>query len=134
MDNKEFEQFLERFRRANNDELDTLLNNFPALSPGQEKLFNDALNERTEQAIIKAEKVVYHVKLALKIKPVTDYISISYISRRFFGKSRSWLHNRLQGYKNNGKPDTLSAEDINTLQNALFTMSDEIKSAALRLS
>jgi hypothetical protein len=134
MNNKEFEQFLERFRQANNDELDILLNNFPVLSPDQEKLFGNALNERTEQAIVNAGKVVNRVKLALKINPVTDYVSISYISRRFFGKSRSWLHNRLQGYNNNGKPDTLSAEDINTLQNALFTISDEIKSAALRLS
>jgi hypothetical protein len=134
MDNKEFEQFLEGFRRANNDELDILLNNFPALSPEQERMFGDALNERTEQAIVRAGKVVNHVKLVLKIKPVTDYVSISYISRRFFGKSRSWLHNRLQGYKNNGKSDTLSPEDINTLQNALLTISDEIKSAALRLS
>jgi hypothetical protein len=134
MDNKEFEQFLKGFRQANNDELDTLLNNFPALSPEQEKLFGDTLNERTEQAIVNAKKIVSHVKLALKINPVTDYVSISYISRRFFGKSRSWLHNRLQGYKNNGKPDTLSAEDINTLQNALLTISDEIKLAALRLS
>jgi hypothetical protein len=111
-----------------------LLTDFPALSPEQEKLFGDALNERTEQAIAKAGKVVDYVKLALKIKPVTDYVSISYISRRFFGKSRSWLHNRLQGYKNNGKQDTLSAEDIITLRNALLTISDEIKSAALRLS
>jgi hypothetical protein len=134
MDNKEFEQFLKGFRQASNDELDTLLNNFPALSPEQEKLFGDALNERTEQAIVTAGKVVNRARLMLKIKPVTDYVSISYISRRFFGKSRSWLHNRLQGYRNNGKPDTLSTEDINTLQNALFTISDEIKSAALRLS
>jgi hypothetical protein len=134
MDNKEFKQFLERFKHADNDALEEMLDHFPILSEEQEAEFNNALNGRTEQAIINAGKAVEHVKLALKIKPIADYISVSYISRRFFGKSRSWLHNRLQGYKNNGKPDTLSPNEIVTLKKALLTLSDEIKTAAFHLA
>jgi hypothetical protein len=134
MEKKAFEQFLLAFQQANVDELDVLLNEFPDLDEEQKGEFNKVLETRTEKAIVQTKEIVNSVKLALKIEPVTDYVSIAYISKRFFGKSRSWLHNRLQGYKNNGKPDTLSPDEINTLQNALLTISEEIKTAALHLA
>lgn len=32
-----------------------------------------------------------------QLEPITQYVSISYIATRFFGKSRAWLHNKLNG-------------------------------------
>jgi hypothetical protein len=134
MNTKEFNEFINRFQSGDTSELEQLLNKVDLFTREQKILFKPILDARVCNALNRANGIIDGVKLALKIEPVTDYISIAYLSRRFFGKSRSWLHNRLMGYKNNGKPDTLSATDINRLQKALLTISDEIKAAALRLS
>jgi hypothetical protein len=134
MNTKEFQEFISRFQSAGTDELEQLLEKADLLSDEQKAQFKPLLDSRAQNALSRATKMVDGVKLALEMEPVTDYISVAYLSRRFFGKSRSWLHNRLKGYKNNGKPDTLSGDEINTLKKALFTISDEIKAAALRLS
>jgi hypothetical protein len=134
MNTNEFNEFINQFQSGDIVELEQLLNKVDLLTDEQKIRFKPVLDARTGNALNRAKGIVDGVKLALKIEPVTDYISIAYLSRRFFGKSRSWLHNRLMGYKNNGKPDTLSDVDIHRLQEALFTISDEIKAAALRLS
>ncbi|MDR1381426.1 MAG: DUF5053 domain-containing protein [Tannerella sp.] len=134
METKEFQEFIRRFQSAGLDELEQLLDKVDDLTDEQQTQFRTLLGTRAGDALARAKDAVAHVKLILKIAPITDYVSVAYLSKRFFGKSRSWLHNRLRGNKNNGKPDTLSDDEINTLQKALFTISDEIKTAALHLS
>jgi len=136
MQKKEFHEFIEQFKTGNTEkQLEQLIEKAAnQLTDEQKEQFKPLLDARSNDALHRAREVVAGVRLALKLEPVTDYISVAYLSRRFFGKSRSWLHNRLQGYKNNGKPDTLSGDEINTLQNALLTLSDEIKTTARRLT
>lgn len=64
---------------------------------------------------------------------IPDYISISYLSQRFFGRSRSWLHNKLNGNLANGKPIAFNPKEIAELKKALETLSGEIKEVATRL-
>ena len=39
-----------------------------------------------------------------KLKEVSKIVSISYIAKEYFGKSRSWLHQRINGNIVNGHP------------------------------
>lgn len=64
---------------------------------------------------------------------VPDYISISYLSQRFFGKSRSWLHNKLKGNKSNGKSSVFSQSELKDLKQALEKLSTEIREVAAQL-
>ena len=59
-----------------------------------------------------------------------DYLSMSYIAQRFYGKSRSWLHNKLRGNKSNNKPSSFTLSEKEQLRKALFAISDEIRQSA----
>jgi hypothetical protein len=72
--------------------------------------------------------------VAAKLEPIIEYVSISYIAARFFGKSRAWLHNKLNGNLSNGKPSSFTPEELEKLKNALDVIANEIKDAALKLS
>lgn len=54
-----------------------------------------------------------------KMKEVLPAISISYIARKYFGKSSSWFYQRLNGNKVNGKEATFTPNELSTLSAAL---------------
>lgn len=59
-------------------------------------------------------------------------VSISWadLSRRYFGKSNSWLYHKLDGIDGNGRPSELSEEERERLREALTDLSDRIRAAA----
>lgn len=67
----------------------------------------------------------------INLGAIPEYLSISYLAQRFFGKSRSWLHNKLHGNLCNGKPATLSTEEKNNLKSALLNLSKELEEVAM---
>ncbi|MBD5230572.1 MAG: DUF5053 domain-containing protein [Bacteroidales bacterium] len=57
-------------------------------------------------------------------------INASYIAQRFFGKSKSWFSQKLNNHVKNGTPIELTSAEIETLRNALYTISIELQEAA----
>ena len=63
---------------------------------------------------------------------VYEQVNWAYLAKNYFGKTRSWLYHKFAGM-NNGVPDDFNDIDRNTLREALYDMSDKIRSAADRL-
>ncbi len=61
-------------------------------------------------------------------------ISWSDLSRRYFGKSGTWLYNRLNGVDRNNQPVTFTEEEKGQLKGALYDLSIRIRKAADGLS
>ena len=61
-------------------------------------------------------------------------ISWSDLSRRYFGKSSTWLYNRLNGVDRNNQPVTFTEEEKEQLKGALYDLSIRIRKAADGLS
>lgn len=63
-------------------------------------------------------------------------ISISWgdLSRRYFGKSGTWLYNRLDGKDSNNQPVTFTEEEKEQLRGALYDLSIRIRKAADNIS
>lgn len=57
-------------------------------------------------------------------------ISWARLSTRYFGKSRSWLHRKLDGINSNGGVGEFSAEEKQQLKGALCDLSERIRQAA----
>lgn len=70
---------------------------------------------------------------AVDLGAIPDYISMAYLAQRFFGRSRSWLHNKLKGNFANGKPIAFNPQEMAELKKALETLSSEIKEVATQL-
>lgn len=66
-----------------------------------------------------------------KISEISEIVSLSYIARHYFKKSRSWLHQRINGNLVNGKPAELTADELQTLNFAFQDISKKIGSISL---
>lgn len=61
-----------------------------------------------------------------ELGPLAEALNMSYIARTYFGKSRSWLCQRLNGNSVNGHQVTLNAEERETLNAALRDIQSQI--------
>ena len=66
----------------------------------------------------------------LKESDLLRVLNASYIADRFFGKSKSWFSQKLNNHIKNGEPASFTKEEIETLRNALYTLSIEIQEIA----
>lgn len=77
--------------------------------------------------------LIREARLRKVIERVYDAVSWSYIAKTYFGKSRSWLNQRLNGFMVNGKEAQFTQEELNRLRTALFDLSKNIENTALEL-
>ena len=66
----------------------------------------------------------------LKQSDIIKVLNASYIAKRFFGKSKGWFSQKLNGHIKNGQPAKFTDEEITTLRNALYTLSIELQEIA----
>lgn len=65
--------------------------------------------------------------LSQQLGEVSDMLSMSYVARAYFGKSRSWISQRLHGNNVNGKPVKFTPAELETLRGALRDMSEQLE-------
>ncbi len=65
-----------------------------------------------------------------KLSDILLDINISKLANRYFGKSSSWLYHKFDGIDGNGGKGEFSQEELRQLQNALYDLSDRIRTAA----
>lgn len=82
-----------------------------------------AIIERAEEAILRD-----------KLGELPEAISFSYIARKYFGKNRHWLYQRINGNIVNGKKARLTDNELKTFLNALNDVSEMIHQTSLKLS
>lgn len=64
------------------------------------------------------------------LKDILISISLADLSKRYFGKSNSWLYHKLNGIDGNKKPTDFSEEEKYLLKGALIDLSNRIRLAA----
>ncbi len=50
---------------------------------------------------------------------IQEFISLSYIAQKYFGKDRTWLYQRINGTLVNGVPAAFTNQELDILANAL---------------
>ena len=103
-------------------EMETLKNQDP-------KAFTEAL----ESLIRSTAKDVNDLTIAEKMGEATKMISMAYIAKTYFGKSRSWLAHKINGNIVNGKASSFTEEERNTFKHALADMSQKLGSLGVSL-
>lgn len=82
---------------------------------------NDFIN-RADEAILRD-----------KLGELPEAISFSYIAKKYFGKSRNWLYQRINGYAVNGKKAHFTESELQTFKHALDDISMMLGQASLKL-
>lgn len=99
--------------------------------PDDEKV---AYKESTRKGLGAIKEELQDVKLALELGDVANAISLSYIAKAYFGKSKNWLYQRLNGNKVNGKPAQFTEEERKRFAEALRDLSRRINETALKFA
>ena len=121
-----------------NNELEQMKAKFMVLSSGEEErefreemeAFVASKSTEDRKACEQAEKV-YDDTLRAYLDGIYESISWSYVARHYFGKSRSWLSQRINGLKIRNKEVQFTADEKKILLNALLDLSNNIKRTAL---
>lgn len=79
------------------------------------KAVGEAISVQLDETIAEAKDMAIREKLA----PILPAISMSYIAKNYFGKSRSWLCQRINGLTANGKEARFTESEKATLDHAL---------------
>jgi predicted thioredoxin/glutaredoxin len=110
------------FIRANftSQEDEKIINNFIASAL-------ENISEKTEKLIREAGSILIREQL----KEASEIISMSYIAKKYFNKSRAWLYQKVNGNLKNGKQVKFSPAEIETFNFALQDISKKIGSITI---
>ena len=91
------------------------------------------LDELAANLMASANESLDHVDNALneqllreQLGPLAEALNMSYIARTYFGKSRSWLSQRLNGHIVHGRKAELTEDERQTLNGALNDIQSQI--------
>lgn len=85
----------------------------------EKKIFAEAFVEGAKEAIVQSEAIIKEANFRLTLDNIFPAISWSYIASNYFKKSRSWLHQRINGSLVNGIPAKFTDEEKRILIKAL---------------
>lgn len=102
-------------------------------TPEEAQMLANILLECVNEEIEKTDVFIREVRLRKILGKVYEAVSWSYIAKTYFGKSRSWLNQRLNNFLVNGKEAQFTPEELNRLQKALLDLSSDIRNTALEL-
>jgi len=102
-------------------------------SEDEKTLIHKILPEIQLSKLQEYKNVSEELSIMKQLDGIEEYINLSKISKTYFGKTKSWLFQRLHGYSIHGKPAKFTDEEKQELSNALLHLSESIKSIALKI-
>lgn len=87
----------------------------------------DAVEEDLKDMNVRAEEI----RVREKMEVILPMISVSYLAKHYFGKSSSWLYQRINGNKVHGKPAKFTTQELDKLKHALKEISQNIAGITL---
>ncbi|MBO7537644.1 MAG: DUF5053 domain-containing protein [Prevotella sp.] len=89
----------------------------------------NAFDEGMQKIIKDADEMIFRAKLG----DLPDALSFSYIAKKYFGKSRGWLMQKVNGNKVNGKIAVFTDEERLMFRKALQDLSEKMSAVAMNL-
>jgi len=91
-----------------------------------EKLANEDPEGFEESVLVSAKKTlsdIKELKIKEQIKQISEMISMAYISKNYFNKSKSWMSQRINELEVNGKPAKFTSDEVERLNFAIQDIS-----------
>lgn len=104
-----------------------------AMSDSEREAFNNALIAEAQALIEKGDRMIdSEIKeVRSRLGDTPEIVSMSYIAKNYFGKSRTWLYQRINGNKVNGKPVFFTRAERRQLQEALHDIGQKLSAITL---
>ena len=98
-------------------------NKFNSLSESDKELIRNKFSNAWDEKLEETKELLKKIDIAIEIEELSKYVSLSKISKDYFGKSKEWLYQRIHGYNVNGKPAYFTSIEREKLSFALKDIS-----------
>lgn len=132
-----FKQMMVKLSKASTEkEVDEIISehNRIAMSDTEKKQYGDHVIADLESVLKALDNDIEELRatrIREKMGDLDQAVSFAYIAKNYFGKSYSWLIQRLNGSKVNGKEAHFNKEEVLQLQSALNDLGRKLSSIVL---
>jgi hypothetical protein len=109
-------------------------NHIDAKTDEEKQEFADAFVESAKRDTKRIREFCDDVNIRLKLEEILEVVSMSYIAKNYFHKSKGWLSQKINGNITNGTPTAFNNDEINILSTALIDISAKIHNTARSLA
>lgn len=99
--------------------------------PGFKEEVASFLKSRLSVTKKNLKKIENEISLKEQLSEVSEIISLSYIAKTYFGKTRNWLYQRINGNMVNGKNSKFTTDELEQFKNALKDISEKLGSLSI---
>ena len=89
----------------------------------------EQFDDGMRKIIAEADEIIFRAKLG----DLPDALSFSFIAKKYFGKSRGWLMQKVNGNTVNGKTAAFTDEERHQFREALQDLSEKMSAVAMSL-
>lgn len=132
-----FKQMMVDLSKANtDDEINEIIrqHNQVELSEEEKQRYSDTVISDFDTILKKIDEDIEELKadrIREKIGELDKAISFAYIAKHYFGKSQSWLTQRLNGSRVNGKEARFNKSEVLQLEEAIHDLGRKLSSLTL---
>lgn len=106
-----------------------IIQNFPEEKEQIDDYLQNALSNLTENI----GKSVDDLEVKAQLLKISEIVSMSYIAKNYFKKTRQWLYKKINGSPVNGKPAKFTENELETLNYAIQDISKKLGSTVISL-
>ena len=126
---KKIDQYVGVDTEKLSEQYSLLIANFPAEKEQIDDYLGQAMSRLTEEI----NKSVDEIGVRMQLLEISQIVSMSYIAKNYFKKTRQWLYKKVNGSLVNGKPSRFSEDELNTLNFAIQDISKKLGSTVISL-
>lgn len=93
----------------------------------------DFVTSKIEAQSAEIDSFIEETRIKIQLSEISKMVSLSYIAKEYFHKSRNWLYQKINGSNVNGKPARFTPDEINTLNIALQDIGRKIGSTFISI-
>lgn len=127
----DLELLLKAFKSGDDTTFDLLLAKINETYKSDEE--RKVIEEYVSKMYSHAEEIAEDLSIRMQLEEISDFINLSAIARHYFGKSKDWLYQRINGNRVNGKEATFTPDEIKRFNTALADLSAKLGSVRLQL-
>jgi len=132
---EEIEKLKKEFITLNTEQekqkFDTKLrNHIASKSEKEQKEFADAFVNSAKEDTKRIKNFCNEVTIRMKLENILGIVSMAYIAKEYFHKSKSWFFQKLNGNIKHDNITSFTEEELKTLSFALEDISNKIKDTA----
>ena len=89
------------------------------------------INGFVQKSIQNADAFIEEAKIKVQLAEVSEIVSLSYIAKEYFNKTRTWLYQKINGNIVNGKEARFTESEIKTFNFAIQDISRKLGSTVI---